>query len=541
MLALRMTFRVGHVGSIFAPTRDAPIVTDVSIKIDTSESPKPPRKQRGWLFWFLTILLISTVFITVVDSISALLVANHKAEPEKQAAPAPTNDSDQPTIDESTLQWASPTSGSPLTLEYVPQGTQVLFNIRPRQLLLHPDGEKTVAALGDALTQAIQIVESQIGVKFDQLDGLLVAFYPGKDHWEYSLRVTLTEPWGDGKIAQRQKSSITGNRAIFLPAEGEGRVIISCPQSLLKDLESQAATPAILPRDLERLLSRTDADRTATLLMSVSFLESGARELFSELNEQLALPIREILPDDAGSILFSASWRDQLFLELQVSVIQTTQTHRYVAMLKDQLCSADAQVVEALKAQPLSTYAETIGERFPEMIKTVCEFARFSSSGNIAVVRCYLPAKAGHNLLLAARLVLNEMSKPTSVAVAELSLSERLDQRMSLVFPKETFQNALEMLASGSKMPIQVDGRDLQLEGVTMNQTLSLDLRDMPAKDILVELLRKANPDREAQGPADSRQKLIYVIRGESIVVTTRRAAAERAEELPEVFRVRQP
>ena len=47
---------------------------------------------------------------------------------------------------------------------------------------------------------------------------------------------------------------------------------------------------------------------------------------------------------------------------------------------------------------------------------------------------------------------------------------------------------------------------------MTQNQTLALELRDKPAGEILVEILRRANPDRTATGPADPRQKLVYVV-----------------------------
>jgi hypothetical protein len=111
----------------------------------------------------------------------------------------------------------------------------------------------------------------------------------------------------------------------------------------------------------------------------------------------------------------------------------------------------------------------------------------------------------------------------------------------TLSFPKETLEKALEMLSMDLKIPLQIAGRDLQLEGITKNQTLSLDLRDRKAGDILVAILRQANPDRTATSAADPRQKLVFVIRGDAIIVTTRSAAAQRNEELPEVFRVLPP
>ena len=88
---------------------------------------------------------------------------------------------------------------------------------------------------------------------------------------------------------------------------------------------------------------------------------------------------------------------------------------------------------------------------------------------------------------------------------------------------------------------IEILGRDLQLAGITKNQSFGIDLKDQPACDILLEILRLANPDRAATGAADPRQMLVYTIQHSAvdkwrIVVTTRAAAAARGDRLPDIF-----
>ena len=61
-----------------------------------------------------------------------------------------------------------------------------------------------------------------------------------------------------------------------------------------------------------------------------------------------------------------------------------------------------------------------------------------------------------------------------------------------------------------------------------------------------MQILRLANPDKEATGPGDRRQKLVYIIeqgpdKTEQIVVTTRARAKERRNELPAAFRTAKP
>ena len=79
-------------------------------------------------------------------------------------------------------------------------------------------------------------------------------------------------------------------------------------------------------------------------------------------------------------------------------------------------------------------------------------------------------------------------------------------------------------------MPIVIRGADLQLDGITKNQSFGLDERDKPADAILRTILARSNPDG----------KLVYVVRSkdgvESIEITTRAAAANRGDTLPPGF-----
>lgn len=99
-------------------------------------------------------------------------------------------------------------------------------------------------------------------------------------------------------------------------------------------------------------------------------------------------------------------------------------------------------------------------------------------------------------------------------------------------------------MADDPDVEITILGSDLQLEGVTKKQLLGLDQRNQPAEEISVEVPRRTNPDKTATSPADSRQKLIYVIKpyaasgSETVHVTTRAQAQAQGDELPVVFAV---
>jgi hypothetical protein len=182
------------------------------------------------------------------------------------------------------------------------------------------------------------------------------------------------------------------------------------------------------------------------------------------------------------------------------------------------------------------------------MTRKLATYTRTGFDRDYVLLRCYLPAMAGHNLLLAAELTLAEgLGAPAPAAEAaaparEWTIKEKLQRRISLRMPRDTLEAALQHLARAIDVEIAILGADLQVEGITKNQSLEIDLRDQPGEEILVDILRRANPDKSAAGPADPRQKLVYVIGprtpGDSpvILITTRARAAERGDTLPAPF-----
>jgi uncharacterized phosphosugar-binding protein len=90
---------------------------------------------------------------------------------------------------------------------------------------------------------------------------------------------------------------------------------------------------------------------------------------------------------------------------------------------------------------------------------------------------------------------------------------------------------AVQTLADESGIPMTIAGNDLQLEGITMNQSFGLKAQDLPAEDVLLMILSKSD---------NNSGKLVYVVRQEAgadvIVVTTKTAAGKRGESLPAVF-----
>jgi hypothetical protein len=120
---------------------------------------------------------------------------------------------------------------------------------------------------------------------------------------------------------------------------------------------------------------------------------------------------------------------------------------------------------------------------------------------------------------------------PNGVALAAAKTAEAaLGRKMSLTFARDTLEKSIQMVSEEIGLPIEILGKDLELDGITKNQSFGLEERNQTADAVLRAILARSNPDG----------KLVYVIRSrdgvESIEITTRAAAAKRKDPLPAVF-----
>ena len=279
-------------------------------------------------------------------------------------------------------------------------------------------------------------------------------------------------------------------------------------------------------------------------MVPAKFFKIEGNKLLEGGAEQLNEVLTSLAGDRATAISLSAHWGDNFFLELQSNAAIHVSPYHLALNLQRWIPEATSSLESALAANPPHRHGREIVSRFPAMLQLLSSYTRGNELEGLSVLRCYLPSVAGHNLLMASELALS-MPDESVVAVSEKagpkSLQEKLQQVTSLTFPKDTLQRALEILAEELEVEIQIAGGDLQLEGITKNQSFGIDLRDKPAEVILQAIMSQANPDRTAESLADPKQKLIYVLRNPDspqgvVVVTTRAAAKKRGETLPKVF-----
>lgn len=480
-------------------------------------------------------------------------------EPEEE--PSPDIDDDGKTL------WTSPTSGKPLDLAFLSPGAQVVVSLRPAALLKHPEGEKIQAALGPLGTSAVEVVERVTSVPLAEMDRFVVGLQTTADsQWIPTFVVYSAKPISREAILAKQSETagkehagksywLTGGRAYYFPGGSENKVLVVAPESAIADVIDLGGQAPPLRRDIERLIDHTDGDRQLTIVLAPNSLFGEGQSIFSGQMSRLRQPLFWFLGDELSGAALSLNWDANFFLELIATPKLETSPENAARIFAERVAQIPQKLEEYVVGFTAQPYGRLVITRFPEMLRKMALYTRSGFDSEHAVLRCYLPAMAGHNLLLAAELTLAESPGTASVADASpatkaamsatpaTSVKEKLTKVTSLKFAKDTLESALDQLSQDIGAPIVIRGPDLQADGITKNQSFGIDLADKPAAEILVEILRLANPDKTATGPNDAKQKLVYIVeqkpdKTEQIVVTTRTKAKERKDELPEVFRV---
>ncbi|MGD9721557.1 MAG: serine/threonine protein kinase [Pirellulales bacterium] len=460
--------------------------------------------------------------------------------------------------DDGQTLWTSPTAGEPLDVRYVPSGTLVLVALRPAEILASDEGARLLDALGPTSAAVQDKLHAVLGVELSQVKQLLVAFVPddaGRPQTAYVARLAsaadeaaLLRAWGNPQPAVQESASyFQGNgRAYYLPADGAGRVLVVAPPAVVQEVIGRAGEP-VLQTSLENLLRTSDASRHVSLLAAPSYLFTDGRELLAGDLAKLRGPLAQMFDMSMRGVLASAHIGEELFLELRALGPSDRRPDEVADTLRTRLAGASEaleQYVASLAPQP---YGRLVVHRFGRMVQLASSFTRAAAENRQAVLRCYLPASAAHNLVLGAELTLAEApagvtpapavaGTPMPPAAAANGVATALDRVVSLSFPRDTLEHALELLAADMEVPIVIRGEDLQLEGITKNQSFGLDERKQPAGQILRKVLALANADG----------KLVYTIKAdqqgrETIFVTTRAAAAQRNDPLPAGFERKSP
>jgi serine/threonine protein kinase len=457
--------------------------------------------------------------------------------------------------DDGQTLWAAPGSGDPIAWDYLPARAEIVLALRPAELLRHAEGPKIISSLGPAGARAWAAAEADIKLPLAKVEALTVAWSNVEGSWVASYVVRpavavtsdqLAEKWQgfQSKSHGAEVYFTDGSIAYAAPEADQGRRIVISSAALLPELLDAGPQAAPLRREILKLVQTSDSSRLATMLFTTdAVLVDSAPALAARGLERLHAAAGWMLREDVQAAAISLHLGENCYLEARLAAsAQTTTPEKLAGVFRERMQSLAVDVEDYLSRIGLHPHGSKVLIRLGTMARFVEEQLRVGAEDDQVVINCYLPAVAAHNLVLAAELAISQpagadaapaVSTTPAASVpppgGSASIAEKLRQTVSLSFERETLERAIQLLSAETGVPMEILGGDLQVEGITKNQSFKLQETDKPAAEILRKIMLLANPDG----------KLVYVVKqrppgGEdALFITTRSAAQKRGDRLP--------
>lgn len=451
-------------------------------------------------------------------------------------------------VDDDSLPWMPPTEPSPVVFRYLPSGSQLILLARPADFIKSKDGQLVLKAGGEQLEAVTDLVESLVKCSLSEIETLQVSWQADENG------LPLVAIWAHCQGTAVQENSIAEIDNVAVPSGvsggwlrwyphgmNGGDVIVTVPE-LMDTLMSTPAEKSELPRSMRPLVPVLDSSRHLTLFGSPHFLVHDGRGLLPVVTMPLLGPIKDLLGADCPAAAVSIHLDGRTYFELDAVSPAVGSARALDQQLEIALQQVPQKTESVISGRELDPYGRRLVMRLPEILRLWQRYLRVGIEGrNLVVANAYLPEMAAHNVVLASSLLLDQIHANPLESKAEQKIDvdlqqsamARLQKPVTVMFDSDTLETAIEILSEVVGIPIEIAGEDLELEGITKNQSFGLAERDNSAEEVLRIILKKSE---------SKPGQLIYVFRGdgdqEKIVITTFQAALQRDEPIPEVFRI---
>jgi serine/threonine protein kinase len=467
--------------------------------------------------------------------------------------------------DDGKTLWASPTEGTPIDLKYVPPEAQVVFCLRPTSMMATSEGPKVLKALGPEFQPVLEKFEKASGVKFADLDRLIVSLHNNDGNFpRVACVATLKEgesakalvPTWDGVEEDKEGETAfqKGNSWSFWVPESEAdRLFVMAEETDVRDVIKNPKWD--LRREAERLRKSTDDQRHATVLFYPNFFFNNDSDLLFEGErargrEGLSWLLGEGVQAGAVSLHFDNAFYFEMRAMSKIDKDKRELADEFHKRFDSLPNLMRDYITFQLNPPP---YWKLLANDFPRMIREFHENLRVGVEGDEAVMNCYLPVEAAHNLTLGAELAMATAPgggqvvaaagngggytgpKTLEEAMNKLTISEFSFDSLSLEFAIRDLQASAQDAAKGAPFPLElvIIGKDLELDGITRNQSVrDFKQEKVPLGEVLTALAKKAHPKLIwAYGPHPDDEKKTVVL------LTTRTQAAKKMYKVPDAFK----
>ncbi|MFM8252724.1 MAG: protein kinase domain-containing protein [Planctomycetota bacterium] len=487
--------------------------------------------------------------------------------------------------DNGQLLWASPTQGPAVELDFVPPGGQLFLIVRPAEMLATTEGPRVLRGLGPNVELAIKEWETAAGVRLADIRQLILTLHDNGEEFPRSSLVVhlnesvpvedLTARWGNAQPLGDAESRLFKNASwtYYVPADSDGRVfVMGATEDVEKVAKETKGAPPALRREIDKLRRVTDAQRHVSLLLAPNYLSSNlfrdGRKYYFGDGKKAREPLDWFLKDELQALLFSLHCDHDSFWELRLATNIGKEKLQLATELRDRLAEVPDQALDYIATIGSNPYWERVRLLYPNMIRMLHKMTRVGVEEDMAVVNCVLPPSAAHNLVFGSEMVLastpgalpvaNTPTASSKYTPATMTLDDVVNKfETTLMFEAQSLEFALQDIAKDVneslkglpfEFKIKILGDDLQLDGITRNQTI----RDFQQKgktvgEVLTAMVRKANPVTTVKEASEKDQKLIWVLDKDPadpaktiVLVTTRAAADKRKYQLPKPFQLKE-
>ena len=312
-----------------------------------------------------------------------------------------------------------PRTGSRWIWHIYRQAVQIFVVLRPQALANHREGTKVLEALGPLGQHGMAFLDEML-LDLDDVTQVIVGLNATSGgRWQTALVArlrtgTTASEYLAAKLPDAVEKTHHGIRylvshdwAYYTPAADE-KLLIVAPAASITEIIDLRGEPPPLRREVDRVLAHTDADRHFTMIVAPNFLFSEGQGVFTGQMAPLRDPLFRFLGDEFGAAALSMHWDNHFFVELLTVPTLDTSPERAARVLTERVAEIPERLEEYVVGLEAQEYGRRILARFPAMVRKLAAYTRSGFESDHAVLRCYLPAVAGHNLLMGAELTLAE-------------------------------------------------------------------------------------------------------------------------------------
>ncbi|QDT38274.1 hypothetical protein [Stratiformator vulcanicus] len=456
--------------------------------------------------------------------IAASYLGGSDTKPDSVAAPPPTRDvqfesqRDRLSRSGKQLAQAGPTSGEPITLQYIPAGTSAVIHLRPAELWANGSTAQEVRyCLGPLAAWGEQSLRELCLVDPSDIEEALISVMLGAraDEPRYAVVVRLKAGMRRSDLIQLiggerndefgRPVYMTAERAFSIADDVDQNnlpiIFAAAPVEYAEDLPRAFIAPGLAPTAIEALLESSDRSRHLTLLFQPSEMLVHRDKLVPES----VYPLYDQIVDWFGSDIEAVRWSGHLangdfFTELEARPMATASPKSTAELLNQRLSDLPQRVLDTVSAMsPAEVGSRKLIGRLPAMTAALAAAGVDGTLDRNVLIAARLPNRAAPNLALASLLAWDESRRtdftqdvftPTEQQ-PELpaTVAGRLQLPVEIEFNRTPLQEAFAYLAEETKTTIEVDGEALKFAGYTKNMPQSMSLGKVPATKAIAQIV----------------------------------------------------